>query len=71
MAKFEKMLIEIEDIAKRMEDKGTTLDESLALLDDGVKKSRQCMEMLNACEGKVELLVRELEGITKQELKLD
>ena len=36
---FEKVLQELEEIAKKMEDKNTTLDESLALFDKGVKKA--------------------------------
>lgn len=71
MAKFEKLLQEIENIAKKMEDKDTTLDESLELFNDGVKKSGECMAILNESKGKAELLVKELEGITKAELNLD
>ena len=70
MIKFEEMLQEIEDIARRMEDKETTLDESLELFNTGVKRSSECMNMLNESKGKAQLLVRELEGITKAELDL-
>ncbi len=71
MVKFEDMLQEIEDIARRMEDKETTLDESLELFNVGVKRSSECMNVLNECKGKASLLVRELEGITKAELDVD
>lgn len=70
MIKFEEMLQEIEDIARRMEDKDTTLDESLELFNTGVKRSSECMNMLNESKGKAQLLVRELEGITKADLDL-
>ncbi len=71
MVKFEEMLQEIEDIAKKMEDKNTTLDESLELFNIGVKRSSECMAVLSESKGKAELLVRELEGITKTALELD
>ena len=54
---FEKVLQELEEIAKKMEDKNTTLDESLALFDKGVKKSSECIKVLNETKGKAELLI--------------
>lgn len=71
MVNFEGLLQEIEGIAKKMEDKDTTLDESLKLFNDGVKKSAECMSILNESKGKAELLVKELDGITKAELVLE
>lgn len=68
---FEKVLKELEEIAKKMEDKNTTLDECLALFDKGVKKSSECLNVLNETKGKAELLIKELDKITKTELKLD
>ncbi len=68
---FEKVLQELEEIAKKMEDKQTTLDESLALFDKGVKKSSECLKVLNKTKGKAELLIKELDGITKTELNLN
>ncbi len=68
---FEKVLQELEEIAKKMEDKNTTLDESLALFDKGVKKSSECIKVLNETKGKAELLIKELDNITKTELILN
>lgn len=68
---FEKVLQELEEIAKKMEDKNTTLDESLALFDQGVKKSGECIKVLNESKGKAELLIKQLDEITKAELVLD
>lgn len=67
---FEKVLQELEEIAKKMEDKTTTLDESLELFDKGVKKSSECIKVLNETKGKAELLVKQLDEITKTELVL-
>lgn len=68
---FEKVLQELEEIAAKMEDKNTTLDESLALFDSGVKKSAECLEILKQTKGKAELLVKELDEVTKTQLVLD
>lgn len=68
---FEKVLQELEEIAKKMEDKNTTLDESLAFFDKGVKKSSECIKVLNETKGKAELLIKELDNITKTELILN
>ena len=54
-----------------MEDKNTTLDESLKLFDKGVKKSSECIKVLNETKGKAELLIKELDTITKAELVLE
>lgn len=67
---FEKVLQELEEIAKKMEDKNTTLDESLALFDKGVQKSSECIKVLNETKGKAELLIKQLDEITKAELVL-
>lgn len=64
---FEKTLSELESIVTKMESRDTTLDESLALFNNGVKLSTACMEILSESKGKVELLVKELEAITKSE----
>ena len=68
---FEKVLQELEEIAKKMDDNQTTLDESLALFDKGVKKSSECLKVLNETKGKAELLIKELDGMTKTELNLN
>ncbi len=54
-----------------MEYKNTTLDESLELFDKGVKKSSECIKVLNETKGKAELLIKELDNITKTELNLE
>lgn len=68
---FEKTLAELETIVTKMESKDTNLDDSLELFNRGVKLSSSCMEKLNETKGKVELLVKELESITKSEFKVE
>lgn len=67
---FEESIKELEDIVKKMEDTNTTLDESLALFDIGVKKSKECIDILNGTKGKVQLLVKDMEGLTATEFEV-
>lgn len=67
---FEESIKELEDIVKKMEDTNTTLDESLALFDIGVKKSKECIDILNDTKGKVQLLVKGMEGLTATEFEV-
>lgn len=67
---FEESIKELEDIVKKMEDNNTTLDESLALFDIGVKKSKECIDILNDTKGKVQLLVKDMEGLTATEFEV-
>ncbi len=54
---FEKKLVRLEDIVKKMENGELSLDESLKLFEEGVALSRDCNTELNAAEQKVKKLV--------------
>ena len=51
---FEQLLSELEDISKKLENQDTTLDESIALFDSGMKISKKCSEMLRNAKQKIE-----------------
>lgn len=61
--KFEKALERLEEIVRKMEAGDMTLDESLKAFEEGVELSRFCMKKLDEAERKVEVLLREGEGI--------
>jgi exodeoxyribonuclease VII small subunit len=61
---FEKLLKELQDIVDRLDDPKTGLDEGLALFDRGIKVSKECLKVLTETRGKVELLKKELDGLT-------
>ncbi len=62
-ATFEDSLIRLEEIVKRMESGKLTLDESMALYEEGVKLSALCKSRLNLARNKVMMLVEEKEGL--------
>ena len=61
---FEKLLKELQEIVDKLDDPKTGLDEGLVLFDRGIAVSRECLKVLNETRGKVELLKKELEGLT-------
>ena len=53
---FEKALVRVEEIVEALESGEPTLEESLALFEEGVMLSRQCNKRLNAAERRLEVL---------------
>ena len=53
---FEEAYKKLEEIAERLESPDITLDESLALFEEGVKLSKYCDEMLLKAKQKIEIL---------------
>jgi exodeoxyribonuclease VII small subunit len=60
--KFEEALQELETIVQRLEDGNLSLDESLALFEEGIKLSRLCSLRLDEAEKKVEILLKNENG---------
>ena len=60
--KFEEALQELETIVQRLEDGNLSLDESLALFEDGIKLSRLCSQRLDEAEKRVEILLKNENG---------
>ena len=53
---FEAARSELDEIVKRLEDGGTTLDEALALWERGEALHRRCAELLGAAEERLRAL---------------
>ncbi len=50
---FEKSLIELENIIKKLESEEVSLDESIALFEKGVELSNVCRKILETAENKI------------------
>ena len=59
---FEEAMLSLEDIVKKLEGGGLSLDESLSSFEDAVKLVRFCNEKLEAAEQKVKILVEGADG---------
>jgi exodeoxyribonuclease VII small subunit len=59
---FEKSLVRLEEVVKRLESADLSLDEAMKLFEEGVKLSHDCQKQLEEAEGKVEILLRKADG---------
>ena len=63
--RFEDSLKKLEKIVSRLEKGDIPLEESLKLFEEGVRLSRFCNEKLDEAERRVEILLRNEEGVLK------
>jgi exodeoxyribonuclease VII small subunit len=61
MAKFEDQLTALETVVEKLERGELSLDESVALFEEGVRLSNACKKDLDAAEGRIQALT-EVEG---------
>lgn len=59
---FEENIIRLEQIIESLEKGEAPLDECLSLFEDGVKISKECMNMLDKAEQKIKLLTETESG---------
>ena len=62
MAKFEEQLTALETVVERLERGELSLDESVALFEEGVTLSTACKKELDAAEGRIQVLVEKTSG---------
>ena len=59
---FERSLLRLEEVVKRLESTDLSLDEAMKLFEEGVKLSRECQKQLEEAEGRVEILLKKADG---------
>lgn len=64
---FEKALADLEQVVAKLEKGGTTLNESMALFEKGVKLARYLRTELDKAEKKVEILLKDETGEMRAE----
>ena len=62
MKDFESNLKQLEEIVSKLEGGDLTLDQAMALFEEGVKLSRFCNAKLEEAEQKVEILIKSADG---------
>ncbi|MGI6453355.1 MAG: exodeoxyribonuclease VII small subunit [Syntrophomonadaceae bacterium] len=60
--KFEQGLKRLEQIVEQLESGELDLEESIQAFEEGIKLSRFCQQELNKAEGKVKLLLKNMDG---------
>ena len=63
--KFEKALNRLEGIVSKLEGGDLDLEDSLKLFEEGIRLSRFCSQKLDEAERKVEILLRDREGVLR------
>jgi exodeoxyribonuclease VII small subunit len=67
LATFEESLKQLEKVVDQLERGDLPLEESIKLFEDGVRLSSACKQELDAAEGKVQILMKERDGIMRAE----
>ncbi len=65
--KFEAALARLEEIVQELEKGDIPLEQSLKLFEEGIKLSRICNKRLEEAERKVEILMKDKNGMMKAE----
>ena len=63
--KFEDALKGLEDIVERLEKGDLSLDETLSVYENGIKLYKQCVAFLENAEKKIQILVKDENGILR------
>ena len=63
--KFEDALNKLEKIVSKLEEGDIPLEESLKLFEEGIRLSRFCNQKLDEAERKVEILLKDKDGVLK------
>ena len=61
---YEEAVKELEKILSELESGDLNLDEAIKLFEKSVELSKLCFEKIKTTEGKVEIIKKELEGIS-------
>ena len=63
--KFEDALRGLEDIVERLEKGDLSLDETMSEYENGIKLYKQCVALLENAEKKIQILVKDENGILR------
>ena len=63
--RFEDALNKLEKIVSQLEEGDISLEESLKLFEEGIRLSRICNQKLDEVEKRVEILIKDKEGVLK------
>ena len=66
--RFEEALNKLEGIVSKLEEGNIPLEESLKLFEEGIRLSRFCNQKLEEAEKRVEILLRDKDGVLRPEL---
>lgn len=60
---FEEGTKKLEEIVKKLDSNEISLEESITLFEEGVKISKECMDILNKSKGKITVIKEEFDKV--------
>lgn len=60
--KYEEAISRLDEITQKLEKGELTLEESLTLFEEGIKLTKICSKILDEAEGKIEILIQDIDG---------
>lgn len=63
---FEEKLKQLEDVVKELETGKLNLEESVKKFEQGMKLSKECNEMLQNAEKRINILIKKEDGVTEE-----
>ncbi|MFI3167619.1 MAG: exodeoxyribonuclease VII small subunit [Bacillota bacterium] len=63
--KFEEGTKKLDEIISKLESEETSFEESIALFENGVKITKQCLDVLQESKGKITKIKEELDGLVE------
>ena len=68
---FEEAMGQLQDVVQELEKGTLNLDESVKKFEEGVKLSKQCNEMLENAEKKINLLIKKDDQIVEEQFDIE
>ncbi len=66
--KFEEGTRELDEIIAKLESDETSFEESIALFENGVKVTKECLDVLQESKGKITKIKEELDKLVETDL---
>lgn len=65
---FEESFAKLEDIKNTLENPETSFDDAIKLYGESVKWTKNCLDILNECEGKITAIKLQIDGLVEKPL---
>ncbi len=66
---FEESFSKLEKIKEALENPETKFDEALKLYSESVEWTKNCLDILNECEGKISVVKAQIDGLIEKPLE--
>lgn len=63
---FEESYAKLEEIKNKLENPETSFDEALKLYNESVNWTKNCLDILSECEGKITVVKSEIDGLIER-----